>query len=159
MLTGETDSSGVFVFVSGRKFSEDSVITGPGGQWHFNIGTQGARYFVKAYAPSTIEVTQEMLVDIGDGETKVAPDIVFTPAGSMRGVVTANGAPAEGARVAIEGRNRTATTDASGAYVLDRVPTGSYALRVVVEGRPSVAARDVVVRYAKETPVSPIDVK
>ena len=35
VLTGEADASGVLVFVSGRKFSEDSVITGANGAYAF----------------------------------------------------------------------------------------------------------------------------
>jgi hypothetical protein len=158
VLTGETDHSGVLVFVSGRKFSEDSVLTGANGDWHFAITSAGARYFVKAYASSTLERTQEVVVDIGEGESKVAPDIVFTPVGTMHGVVRVAGAPAEGARVAVEGTDRTATTDSAGAYTLEDVPTGTYSLRVTVDGHASVGVKDLTVHYTKATDVAPIDV-
>jgi len=157
VLTGETDASGVLVFVSGRKFSEDSVLTGPGGTWHFNVTTSGARYFVKAYAPSTLERTQELVVDVADGESKVAPDIVFTPVGTMHGLVRIAGAPGEGVRVAIEGTDHTATTDATGAYTFDDVPIGTYALRVSADGHAPATVRDLAVVYAKGTDVPAVD--
>ena len=157
VLSGQSDHSGVLVFAAGRLFSEDSVVTGPDGRWHFRIGGRGARYFIKTYAPDTLEKTQEILVDVAENESKTAPDVVFTPTGHLDGVVTASGAPAEGARVSVEGTDREATTDAHGAYALDDLPVGSYTLRISVDGRPAVTTRDVVVAYAKTTQ-APVDV-
>jgi hypothetical protein len=157
LLRGRTDHSGILVFVSGSHFSEDSIKTGPTGDWHFRIATNGARYFVKAYAPSTLEQTQEIVVDVGDEEDKVAPDMVFTPIGGMRGQVQSHNAPVEGARVTLEGTDLGATTDGAGAFVFDTVREGTYTVRVVVDGHAPVTT-SVAVDYATSTPVPPIDV-
>jgi len=158
VLQGQTDHGGVLVFASGRLFSEDSVSTGPDGTWHFRIGGSGARYFVKAYAPSTLEKTQEIVLDIGDHESKVAPDIVFTPIGTARGTITAQHAPVEGARVVLEGTDLGATTDAAGAFAFDAVRTGTYTLRVEVDGHAPATVKGVAIAYAKSTDVGVVDV-
>jgi hypothetical protein len=158
VLVRETNHAGVLVFASGRLFSEDSVVTGSTGAWHFGIASLGARYFVKAYAPSTLEKTQEIVLDVAEGESKVAPDIVFTPVGTMRGTVTVAGAPAEAARVSIEGGDLDATTDATGAFAFEAVRTGSHTLRVEVPGHAPVSVPDVLVTYANETDVPPVAV-
>lgn len=92
------------------------------GSFAFEKLTAGA-YLVSAEAPDT----KEGRVSIGvfaSGDV-VAPELKFTPIGSVPGTVTYNSMPAAGVIVTVPGTSISTSTDAMGKFLLEGVPAGA----------------------------------
>jgi len=90
-----------------------------------------------------------------------APDRAAAQAesGSVEGVVrTADGAPAPGVNVSLEGTSRGGTTDEEGRYVISGVPAGTYTLVVSHVGLET-RERDIEVTADARRTVSPITLR
>lgn len=90
--------------------------------------------------------------DDPDYENVTPPTVEVAPS-QITGVVTAmNGDAIKGATVTATagGKDVTATTDANGAYVLENVATGTYAMQVAAEGK-QVGAGSLTVSKDGET--------
>jgi hypothetical protein len=155
LIKGQTDNSGIFVFISGSMVSESSRVTDASGTWSFQAGAN-TRAFVSAYAPSTKESLLETYANVAPGPSTTVPDFVFTPVGSFAGSVTVTSGTAEGAVVAVEGTDLAATTDATGAYSIDAVPAGTYTLHATLAGHMPVSLANQAVTYKATTTVPPI---
>ncbi len=155
LLSGLSDHSGIFVFVSGRGVAEDSQVTDASGSWSFQE-PGNFRVFVSAYAPSTRETELEGYVDLTGSNGATIPDFIFTPVGALTGSVTVSRGSPEGVTVALEGTDLVATTDAGGHFTMDGVVAGTYTLRASMSGQPAVSRPGVVVAYKQTTTVTSI---
>ena len=79
-----------------------------------------------------------------------------THTGTIRGTVTEQSTeqPLPGANVRLEGTQRGAATDSTGAFVIRDVPVGTYALRFRFVGYETYVQTDVVVRAGRATVVN-----
>jgi hypothetical protein len=110
-----------------------------------------------ATAPSTVEGNVSVSATVTVGET-VAPDMVFTPVGSLSGMVTLGGSvSAAGALVRLEGTDLAALTDASGNYLIVGALTGTYRVSAVTNGYQQATVDGQVVSWNATTQVPAID--
>lgn len=74
-------------------------------------------------------------VEVLGGQTLNLGELEITRAGKIQGVATLSGQPdSTGVRVYIPGTSLQATTDATGAYLLNDVPAGTHELRLESSG-------------------------
>ncbi len=84
----------------------------------------------------------------------LAPAVLLAQAGRVLGTISdATSGPVAGARVQLAGTRFSTSSDASGRYVLDGVPAGSYTLRVQRLGSAPKVVDGVVVRAGQDTRV------
>lgn len=158
------DASGVVVNAyMGKRPSDDfshgsSTTTDAAGNYSIAFRGVGGRFFVTAYAMSTIESVMATWIDLDEGATGTVPDLVFTPVGSVSGRVTLEGAAAgyAGTTVAVEGSDMMALTDDSGEFSLSQVRLGSHRLEAEHDAYESASVEIGPVEYDEDTPVGDI---
>jgi len=91
----------------------------------------------RQWNPRTADLEGEMTIRFSTGE--------ITTVGSVSGRVTdiEDNSPMENVRVMIEGTGFFSTTDAEGAFMIDRIPEGSYTLVAVRRYYNNAVAADV----------------
>lgn len=142
-LTGIEPQAGINVTAAGPVSA--TTTTDASGGYFFSALPVGV-YSVSASVPSTAEGEATVAVHLGVGLSS-APDLVFTPVGSVAGTVTLLlAAPSAGLAVTIDGAVSAATvTDASGAYAFSGLPLGDYQVTVTesstMEGSATVPVR------------------
>ena len=123
--SGTTDSNGTYSFTS------------------LAAGT----YTITAIVGSTIEGLQSTTVSVARNAV-AAPDLVFTPLGSINGVATLGTSTGNaGIAVTVQGTSSVALTNDVGAYVLRNIPVGSQAVVASYPGYVSATAANVSVAY------------
>jgi Tol biopolymer transport system component len=74
-------------------------------------------------------------IQLTAGQTALLPDLVLVRASNVIGTVILQGRPTNaGATVTLIGTNRTATTDAAGAFRIENVEEGTYAINIAAPG-------------------------
>ena len=117
-----TPVTGVTLGLAGP--TTQAATTDGSGHFAFTKVVEGA-YVLSADVPGTLERHAQVVVSVGKTAVTV-PTLTFTAVGALTGtVVDASGNPAEGAEVRLLGTDRAASTDATGAFSLDRVLTGA----------------------------------
>jgi len=120
-------------------------------------GLASGRYRVTATAPGAAPA--EATTEVRAGSTSDVGTLELGAAGSVRGLITSRELPVVGARVRLEGRlgnadlptSQSATTDASGTFVLGGLAPGRRSLVVVAEDHHARIQSGVVVTAGTET--------
>ncbi|MBX7101943.1 MAG: hypothetical protein K1X89_29775 [Myxococcaceae bacterium] len=134
-----SDASGLVVNVLGQ--AARRVTTGAGGTYAAETLPDGV-YVVTVEAPDTLELKLSYGAEVKGAST--APDLVFTPVGTVSGTVNSGGAPAALVSVELAGLDARATTDATGAFSFRQVPSGQ--VTVVATQGALVATAQVQVK-------------
>lgn len=81
---------------------------------------------------------------------------LFAQSGSVRGIITdkLNGETLIGSNVTIEGTTLGSVTDADGRFNIEKVPAGTYNIKVSYVGYQSELIRDVVVKAGELTTIN-----
>lgn len=159
LLRGQADSSGIAITVScarqddGQNFNMgQTTVTKADGTFDFEMhAAPSLRCLVAASDPTTSEKSLSTLVDLGEGGSATAPDLVFTPTGGLHGrILLVGSAQGEaGTTVVLQGTDMMAATDDAGEYSIMDVPTGTYRLEARHDGFASATAEGQVIAYAQ----------
>jgi hypothetical protein len=152
VLDGETDHSGVTVQAAGA--ASASTLTDASGAWQLRLPP--GVYAVVFTADATRERTQAAKVTVAT-EGTMAPEIHFTPVGTVTGSVLAAGGAAAGASVFVDGVDALGACDEGGRYRIDGVPTGERTIEAVLAGYRPGAQSGVVLRRGQVIEAPPID--
>ncbi|TDE10097.1 carboxypeptidase regulatory-like domain-containing protein [Jiangella asiatica] len=100
----------------------------------YSVAVAAGEHTVTVAAYGYVTATAGVTVEI-DATTTLDVDLAAADRHEVTGVVTADGAPVEHARVVLGGtRLDPATTDADGGFAFDDVAAGTYTLRVSATG-------------------------
>lgn len=122
--------------------------TGADGSYSFENLKTGA-YLVSVEAPDTKE--GRVSVGVNASGAVMAGELRLTPVGRVGGSVSFNGAAVGNVAVMVTGTSLAATTDATGRFTLEGVPTGPQAILARVGSAPffrSATAMITIVRGA-----------
>ncbi|MBI5066621.1 MAG: hypothetical protein HZB56_00155 [Deltaproteobacteria bacterium] len=147
ILTGSTPEAGIEVSISGPVAA--LTTTGPAGTYSFPDLPPGD-YTVASSVRSTAETTRQVAVHLDSGTTQ-SVDLVFTPLGTIQGLVTVAGQSpgAAGIVVWLVGTDRATVADADGVWSIPAVPAGSYPVSAVLSGH--LTARSAAQRVGHDT--------
>lgn len=156
VLAGEADASGVVVTLGGP--DNRTAVTDASGAYAFRE-LAGGEYALVASARSTLEGTLAQAITVSGNAEVAAPDLAFTPVGSLSGRVTLAGAQTGngGIVVALAGGSVAGVTDDAGAYRLERVPVGTHEVLASRAGYRTGSAPGQAVAYAAATAVPVLD--
>jgi hypothetical protein len=162
-----TDASGIVVNAYMGKRPSDyfphgtSTTTDATGAYGVEFTGIGGKFFVTAYAMSTVENVMTTSIDVEEGASGVVPDLVFTPVGTVSGRVTLEGASSgnAGSTVAVEGSDMMAATDDDGRFSLSNVRIGSHRLQAEHDGYEPAVVEIAPVAYGENTPADDVVLK
>jgi hypothetical protein len=133
-FTDGSDASGLPVTLLGAVGKR--ITTGSGGSYSFDALPKGV-YQVSVEGTDTRERRLSFGTE-SDGSTAVtAPELSFSPVGSLTGKVMTAAGPASDVTVYLSGSDRVSLTDAAGVFGFFEVPAGDYTL--VAKARGAVA--------------------
>ncbi len=145
-VAGEADASGLVVSAVGPAVR--TTTTAPDGRFSFE-GLAAGHYRVIAIVPATRERRAEREVDLtADAMLDALP---FTPTGAISGRLVGDQAPVAAALVGVQGQLEETTSDPSGRFALEGVPTGKHTLFIARAGFVPDLIADVEVRWRQAT--------
>ncbi len=142
VIDGQSDAAGVTVMLVGP--GTDSTATDVDGHYAVPNLPLGV-YAVSFLAADTIEESKVLSVTV-TAQGALAPDVHFTPAGSIAGTVTLAGVATAGVSVFVDGTSAIAVTDSNGRYSIAHVPAGGRTLAFVQTGFATAQSTVTVAR-------------
>jgi len=146
-FTDGTDATGLAVTLLGPVGKR--VETGGGGAYSFDKLPKGV-YQVSVEGADTRERRLSFGTESEGAATVTAPDLSFSPIGSLTGKVMNGAGPVAGATVYLSGSDRVSLTDTTGGYGFFEVPVGMYSVVAKASGAiPQAASAMVTLKRGK----------